>query len=192
MAKDHVLYKCWWSMINRCVNPGSTAYHNYGGRGIKVCKRWMVSFDDFSADMGPRPSAKHSIDRIDNDGDYCPENCRWATCKTQRSNSRQNRYLTAFGRTQILADWSREFGVKSTTIRERLEDGWTIEDAITKAPMQLRGDEKPNALLTDEQVRFIRRSCKKRGDCSRIAEQFGVSRFVVSSALRGVSYSHVK
>lgn len=84
-------YNSWDAMIQRCRNPLGKKYHHYGGRGITVCERWLNSFDDFYADMGPKPTPKHSIDRIDNDGNYEPGNCRWATQSEQNFNTRRSR-----------------------------------------------------------------------------------------------------
>jgi len=100
----------WASMRGRCNNPNNPAYKNYGGRGIKVCDRWQ-EFANFIADMGERTDPKHTLERMDNDGDYCPENCVWATRKVQAGNTRRNRWITFNGKTQILMDWARELGI---------------------------------------------------------------------------------
>lgn len=84
-------YQCWWNMLARCYNPQDERYKWYGARGIQVCERWRASFTDFFADMGNRPSPKHSIDRKNNDGNYEPRNCRWATVKEQANNQRRAR-----------------------------------------------------------------------------------------------------
>ena len=81
-------YICWQNMLRRCDNPKHESYKDYGGRGIRVCERWVRSYEDFLADMGRKPSRAHSIDRVDNDGNYEPGNCRWATRQEQRANQR--------------------------------------------------------------------------------------------------------
>lgn len=127
-------YRTWMNMLDRCRNSNHYAYCNYGGRGIKVCERWLgkTGFQNFLEDMGSRPSSAHSLDRIDNNGHYCPENCRWATKKEQGNNQRTNRLITAFGRTQTLTQWATEFGCNVDTLWRRLNKlGWPVEKALT-------------------------------------------------------------
>jgi len=131
MSKTSI-YRIWRGMIKRCTDSGIRGYPNYGGRGISVCERWNNSFENFYADMGERPSGKHSIDRINNDGNYEPENCRWATTQEQTRNTRRTRMVTFAGRTQCLQAWADESGISKQTISLRLRTGWTVEDALTK------------------------------------------------------------
>lgn len=114
-------------MIQRCHNPNSPKFHHYGGRGIEVCQRWRESFDAFLEDMGPRPSPEHEIDRIDNDGNYEPGNCRWATRREQMENTRRTRLVTIDGETKCIARWGRELGV--STFKYRINRGESPEDA---------------------------------------------------------------
>lgn len=124
-------FRIWAGMLTRCCNPKSTHFDRYGGRGIKVCDRWRDSFAAFLADLGTRPTPRHSLDRTNNDGDYSPENCRWATSKEQCSNQSTNRRISAFGEVKHLAEWAREKGVHVTTIASRLKRGLTLEEAVT-------------------------------------------------------------
>lgn len=133
-------YGIWQGMKSRCQNPGAGEYVNYGGRGIKVCERWQV-FENFLADMGERPPGMH-IDRIDNDGDYEPGNCRWVTPKENQRHTRKSRMISAFGETRCLAEWAEMYGVKSLTIHKRLRCGWDAERAITQ-PAEQRNYAKP-------------------------------------------------
>ena len=123
------LYTTWCSMIARCENPNVMAFRNYGGRGIKVCERWRSSFELFVQDMGPRPEGTE-VDRIDNDGDYEPSNCRWTTRKAQTNNMRKNRHLTAFGKTRTVSEWADELGVRPSTLHRRLKLGWPAERVL--------------------------------------------------------------
>lgn len=123
-------YRAWHAMKVRCNNKNAPNYRLYGGRGIRVCESWNGSFETFFSDMGKRPSKYHQLDRIDNDGDYKPENCRWATATQQANNRRSNRLLTVRGKTKTVAEWSREVGVEADTIRKRLASGMSDEEAI--------------------------------------------------------------
>lgn len=131
-------YRTWSCMIQRCTNRANPKWKLYGGRGITVCERW-ASFENFLADMGPRPSTKHTIDRKDNDGNYEPSNCRWATQSEQQNNKRNNFRVTWQGRTQTVTEWGRELGFSNLALSQRLRAGWTVERALT-TPLQHRHD----------------------------------------------------
>ena len=123
---------CYHSMKSRCYNKNDKDYALYGGRGIKVCKRWRDSFEAFFEDMGPKPSPKYSLDRYPNkDGDYEPGNCRWATWREQQNNRRNNRRLTLNGKTHTITQWERITGISNHTIRARIRMGWSVEKALT-------------------------------------------------------------
>jgi hypothetical protein len=126
-------YGIWRGILQRCLNPNNGNYHRYGGRGITVCERWL-QFENFRQDMGPRPSKRHSIDRTDNSGPYCPENCQWRVKRAQQRNMRTNRLLAHAGETLCIAEWAERIGVPAATISRRLFDGWTIERALTTRP----------------------------------------------------------
>lgn len=123
-------YGVWNGMLNRCRNPKTSMWRHYGGRGIKVCDRWLT-FENFLADMGEKPVGK-SLDRINNNGNYEPGNVKWATPVEQHNNTRTNRLLTALGKTQTVTQWAREIGVEKSVLFNRLGMGWTAEDAITR------------------------------------------------------------
>jgi Holliday junction resolvase len=130
---DTRTYSCWENMVQRCTNPKAKRFHRYGGRGVRVCARWW-RFDNFFVDMGECPDGM-SLDRKDNDGDYTPENCRWATAKTQSNNRSDNRRLiSADGRDLTIAEWSRETGIGWKTIAYRVDTGWSADQAIGLAP----------------------------------------------------------
>lgn len=122
------VYNAWQHMLRRCYSPKMQNYPYYGGRGITVCERWH-SFENFLADMG-EPPAGHSIDRIDNDGNYEPSNCRWASLKQQARNTRANRKITIDGIELSLSEWAEISGIKYHTIADRLSRGWEEVDAI--------------------------------------------------------------
>jgi len=125
-------------MKQRCSNPNASNYKNYGARGIKVCERW-ISFSAFCKDMGPRPSDKHEIDRIDNNGDYTPENCRWAERKTNQRNRRNNNVLTYQQKAMTIVEWSEFTGICAATIWSRLNWGWNVERALTQSVDKISG-----------------------------------------------------
>lgn len=104
-------FKIWTDMHTRCYNPNANCYKDYGGRGISICKQWRESFKSFLSDMGLRPSLKHSIDRINVNGDYSPDNCRWATPSQQARNKRNNVLITIDNETKTLTEWAKHFGV---------------------------------------------------------------------------------
>lgn len=128
-------YHVWVIMRQRCRDTNDRSYHRYGGRGIVVCSEWN-DFAVFYRDMGPRPTPRHSIDRIDNDGPYSPGNCRWATSAEQANNRRTTRRLTHEGETLTLAEWSKVTGIKATTLYNRIWSGWPPSRALTEPPNQ--------------------------------------------------------
>jgi hypothetical protein len=123
-------YRAWMSLIGRCCNPSHQQYPNYGGRGITVCTRWRESYGGFLADVGRRPSAQHSIERIDNDRGYEPGNVRWATAAEQQHNKRNNHHVTIDGERRTLAEWAIVSPVSRRGILLRLRNGWTPERAV--------------------------------------------------------------
>ncbi len=125
------IYKIWRDMKGRCYQKSNNRYNIYGGRGIKVCKEWLdySAFREWALANGYK--AGLSIDRIDVNGDYCPENCRWATDTEQANNRRSNHFITAFGKTKTIAEWAKEFDLKYSTLYARLsKNGWSIEKAV--------------------------------------------------------------
>lgn len=122
-------YQCWLDIKKRCFNKRNNRYHRYGGRGIKICDRW-IKFENFLEDMGERPSNDHSIDRIDNDGDYFAENCKWSTNKEQMRNYSKNLNIEIDGVTRCLVEWSEHYGFDYNTVGQRIRNGWTEEEAI--------------------------------------------------------------
>lgn len=125
-----VEYNIWSSMLGRCLNENNPRYSFYGGRGIKVCKRWQ-SFTNFLADIGERPTGM-SLDRINNDKGYSPSNCRWATRVQQMNNRRSCHNLTFNGMTMTIAQWARHTGIKRATIKSRiLYLKWDVQKALT-------------------------------------------------------------
>jgi hypothetical protein len=126
-------YNIWSKIKARCYKPSIKEYRNYGARGIKMCDRWRNSYANFLADMGRCPSPKHSIDRINNDGDYEPSNCRWATKRQQSVNRRNNLYINYNGEVKTLVEWCEHFKIHYKMAHERLRyKNMSFEDVIKK------------------------------------------------------------
>lgn len=124
-------HRVWIAMMQRCYNPNHPKYPSYGGRGIKVCDHWRESFTNFLEDMGKRPGDNYSLDRVDNDGSYNRNNCRWATAKEQQNNQRANRLLEFNGRVQNVTQWSVELGIPYSRLEARIRRGWSVERALS-------------------------------------------------------------
>lgn len=133
MTKTRI-YGLWHGMIQRCYDKNVPAYNRYGARGINVCERWQ-SFENFYADMGDKPKGM-SLERVDNDGDYTPENVIWATAKAQARNRRSTVFLEFNGQRKSMAEWAEELGMKIATLWARIDRGMCVEEALTKG---LRG-----------------------------------------------------
>lgn len=130
---DPIGYNCytrWQAIKRRCYKEYDSHYKHYGARGIKMCDRWLESYESFLCDMGLPPTKDHQIDRIDNNGDYEPSNCRWVERKVNARNKRNNRMITANGETMTLVEWSEKTGLKRECIAARLKRGWSTEKAL--------------------------------------------------------------
>lgn len=141
----HPMWMRYKAMLDRCYKESNDQYRNYGARGITVCERWVNSFDDYVNDLGFPPSENHTIDRVDNNLGYSPENCRWATKKDQSVNRRVTKIVTVGGVSMSLADWSKSLGLKKSAVYGRIRNGWDVVRAVTHPPIA-RGkyERKPN------------------------------------------------
>ena len=187
-------FRIWWNMLSRCKYPKVPNYKNYGGRGITVCERWK-KFEAFLKDMGEPPSKDHSLDRIDNDGNYCAENCRWATRTEQNRNSRNARLVEYDGEMRHITDLEKEGKIKYATFYRRITlIGMSVEDAlrpeaISNPPI---GERNASAKLTESQVREIRNLYGAGGATfSAIAKKFGISKTNVSAIVKRRLWKHV-
>lgn len=144
-------YAVWTGIKQRCLNPDCPAYKNYGGRGIQICERWKNSFELFIEDMGHRPTATHSIERIDNHGPYSPENCKWATKKEQQRNLRTNRFVEYKGRKMLLIEFSEMVNLNFGTVKHHLKKGRTPEEIAATALVK----NMPSAALIPHTFGFI-------------------------------------
>lgn len=143
-AKRTAEYVAWESMQQRCYDPAAKNFKDYGGRGITVCARWRgpSGFAHFIADVGPRPSCNHSLDRTDNNRGYESGNVRWATKKEQQRNRRSNKRLTVNGETLCIVEWAERLGCSPSAIHDRLEDGWPPARAVTTPVKKYRARNK--------------------------------------------------
>ncbi len=147
----HPKYPAWRAMRDRCNNPNVDSYPRYGGRGIKVCDRWMDSFVNFITDMGEPPTIKHTIERDDNSGNYCPNNCRWATQSEQQRNTRRNVFYTINGESKCLVEWCELYGINYKFVWHRINrEGWEVVAALTtpKIPQKDRDHSERGVRLT--------------------------------------------
>lgn len=126
-------YITWQRLRDRCFNINSKDYKNYGGRGINVCERWLMGYKYFLQDMGRAPTPKHQIERVDNNGNYEPSNCKWATRLEQANNLRCNKIIEYKGERKTLAQWCRQLNINYDLVQSRLSKyNWSIEDAFEK------------------------------------------------------------
>lgn len=198
-------YGQWANMISRCHNPNASKYQRYGGRGISVCHRWKAGLDGktgfecFLSDMGPRPTKKHSIERNDNNGDYCPGNCRWATNKEQSRNRSNNHPITYKGETMCMLAMAEKHGISYYVLRNRVSRGWPIDAAMTaprgssyRPKRTAVGNALPQTVLNEEKVRQIRKIHAGGGlTMLQVANQFGVSPANVCLIVNRKSWKHV-
>lgn len=174
-------------MHNRCYNTKQKCYKDYGGRGIFVVDRWHGSegYTNFVKDM-QEPSAGQMIDRIDNNGPYSPENCKWSSYLEQANNKRNNRWITANGESKTLAQWARVLGCNPAAILYRLNKGMSEQEAVT-TPIQVR----PNSKLTVANVLFVRENYPVM-TMQAIANKLGVSKKAVMNIIHGKTYTDIK
>jgi hypothetical protein len=151
-------YKRWCSMKARCYAPSCKNTGRYQKLGIKVCDRWLHSFENFLEDMGRMPAPNYSVERINIEGDYCPENCRWIPKNEQSKNTSKNKWFTYKGKTQILSDWANELGLHYDTLHHRVTDGgMSFEEAIKL------GNTPKKYITIDGKSQYISDWCKEKG-----------------------------
>ena len=181
MKKELLLV--WRSMNNRCYNEKQKSYATYGGRGIFIVDAWRGKggFDNFVRDMGERPQGS-SIERIDNNGPYSPENCRWASKFDQAKNKRNNRWITANGQTKHLAEWARDLDCSPAAILYRLNSGMSEQEAVTKVVL-----DNPNAKLTYADACYIR-DIYPEMTAQALANKFDVSKKTVLNVIHNKTF----
>ena len=168
-------YNIWIALRQRCNDPNSINYPNYGGRGISVCPEWD-SFEQFLQDMGKVPSKHHSIGRIDVNLGYSPSNCRWETQTQQARNTRRNHLITYNGQTKCMAEWAEHIGISYHTFRTRINLGWPIERVMTQQPRKSPGKRTlPKRLVTFR---------GKTQSISEWANEYGMGHMTLHSRLK--------
>ena len=185
MRKNHPLYCTWMTMLHRCENPKREKYPRYGGRGIVVCPQWSdraAGLACFASDMGPKPTPKHTLDRVDNDGPYSPENCRWATPTQQARNTSTNAMVSTAGGDLVLAEAADALGIARSTLYARRGRGHDLLGAVNK---------KPRATITAEQAREIRRLSAEGATRAEITARIGTTPWVVKNVLIGATWRDV-
>ncbi len=155
----HPLYSTWVNMKHRCTSPRNPCWHRYGGRGITVCDSWFNSFETFVNDVGPKPSPKHSLDRINNELGYCPENCRWATRTEQMNNKSRSVYVEYKGALVSVNTLAKQIGISYAALSKRIANRWpedlwsTPPNSVLIDPTLIRKDPKPKPLMRLDWVR---------------------------------------
>ena len=181
--KQERLYGVWLGMKNRTRNSNHKDYKYCGAKGITICEEWDKSYESFKAwalNNGYRDDL--TIDRIDDNGNYCPENCRWADAYTQANNKSNNHLITYNGKTQNMTQWARELGVSRGLIKDRLKSGWSVEDALTKEKRE-PGESILNRFLTYN---------GKTMTASRWADELGINKGTLSYRLNQLGWSTEK
>lgn len=172
-------YVSYRAMMIRCYRPGTNGYENYGGRGIRVCPRWQETWRNFLEDMGPRPKGKE-LSRIDNNGHYCPENCKWQTRKENGRNKRNNRFVTYFGKPTVMSEAIEKSGLNKSSVEALVHRGFSGDLADVAFV--------PRKKLNADQVRDIRSS---KLPARPLARKFGVSRTLVRRIRQGIAWKHL-
>jgi hypothetical protein len=158
------VYVAWLAMRRRCYQPNDTGYKNYGARGIEVCEQWLQSFKAFYADMGDPPTAQHSLDRKDPDGNYEPDNCQWATPQQQGGNRRSVRLIEYEGQKQSIATWAKQYGLRPTTLWSRLKRGWRFDRAINEKSWLMDLPKASMSMTVQDALNQVWQSAKEHKD----------------------------
>lgn len=180
-------YKSWVDMVRRCKFTTGPNWRSYKGRGITVCDRWL-KFENFLADMGEKPLGRFTIDRIDNNGNYEPKNCRWATYTDQNRNKRNNHLLTFNGKTMCIAEWAEAMGIERDRLKARIYMGWSTKRALETPIQDNKGESQGSSKLTTSQVLEIRKDKRSQNEIARV---YGICQKNVSFIKRRVTWRHI-